>query len=107
MPRNRSEPGAIRPSDSYVVAADLDVRRYGDVVLVASLPASHELWAGPDVVRLSGTAVAIWECLDMPRTLAQLCDDLARRYETSAAAIVDDVVAVLDDWSMAGLVERR
>lgn len=107
MPRSRSEPGAIRPSDSYVVAGNVDVRRYGDVVLVASLPATSDLWAGPAVVRLSGTAVAIWDCLDTARTLAQVCDDLARRFETSAAAIVDDVVAVLDDWSATGLVERR
>jgi Coenzyme PQQ synthesis protein D (PqqD) len=107
VPRSRSEPDAIRPSDSYVVAPSVDVRRYGDAVLVASMPVDHGIWVGPNVVRLSGTAVAVWDCLGVPRTVAQICDELARRFETPAPAIVDDVVAVLDDWSAARLVERR
>ncbi len=107
MPRSRSEPSSLRPPDTYVVARSIDVRRYGDTVLIASLASSTDPWAGPGVIRLRGTSVATWDCIAQGRTVAQICAELATRFHTSPDAIAADVAAAVDDWVSAGFVERR
>jgi hypothetical protein len=52
-------------------------------------------------IGISETGGAIWRLLETPQTLARLCQQLAREYDTSSADLRDDVVEFV-----GGLVAR-
>ena len=52
-------------------------------------------------IGLSGTAGRIWELLETPRTLAELCTALADEYQVTAEEVRADVTEFV-----AGLAER-
>lgn len=77
---------------------DLCRRELDDLVVLGTL--------GCRVVTLEGTAVDMWTALASPITVAELVDDLSRRYGTPAdtirPAVVDAVERLLDDGVVIG-----
>jgi hypothetical protein len=51
---------------------------------------------------LAGTSAELWDLLDEPRTVAELADELAQRYEAEQGVIAVDLSA-----SLAALEGRR
>ena len=49
---------------------------------------------------------AIWILLATPRTIDELVDELAAKYEAGQAIIADDVVAFVAELDRIGLVRR-
>jgi hypothetical protein len=56
-------------------------------------------------VKLDEIGGAIWQRLEPPTTIAQLCDDLARLYDADRAELARDVVTFLESLRIQGLVE--
>jgi hypothetical protein len=56
---------------------------------------------------LDATGTAIWELLDQPRTVAQVCAELIERYDIDEADCRRDVLAFLAELLAARLVEPR
>ena len=56
---------------------------------------------------LGGVGGRIWELLEEPRSLAELCDIIVSEFEVDAAGCRADVVPFLDELRAAGLVEVR
>lgn len=86
--------GVVGPR-RYVRSERVLWRRTTDAVIV--LPIDHG-----EFFDLTGTGVALWELLDVPRTLDEAAAELLTRFEGSVAAVTADVAPVLDD-----LVRRR
>lgn len=49
-----------------------------------------------DVVRLTGTAGAVWELMENPQTIASLVAALNRRYDAARETIAADVERLVD-----------
>ncbi len=92
-----------RTSASFVVGADVLVRRYGDVVLACS--SSVGTFVAPTVVRISGTALVVWDALAAEPDLELLGRRIAQRYTIDETVAAADVRAVVADWCAAGIVE--
>jgi hypothetical protein len=73
-------------------------RQVGDEIIVA-VPGRDEF----DV--LTGSAIAVWSLLDVPRTVAELVRVLARRYRAAPGVVERDVRALLDRLGSTGTVE--
>jgi hypothetical protein len=58
-----------------------------------------------DVVRLTGTAGAVWELLDTPQTLSSLVDALSRTYRAAPEAMAADVKRLLSQLLEQGWAE--
>ena len=58
-----------------------------------------------DYDALTGSAVAIWNLLQEPRTLIELVDTLAWAYQAPRAEIERDIRALIGDLLERGLVE--
>lgn len=84
---------------SFRRAPSVLVRVTGPEVLLATP-------AGNDVLRLSETAAAVWRLLDEPRTLEELVDNLAPRYNTAPSRISDDVAGVVNQLMELGVLRR-
>jgi PqqD family protein of HPr-rel-A system len=56
---------------------------------------------------LAGVGGRIWELLEQPRSIGQLCEVITAEFEVSAADCRADVSSFLDDLRRAGLVEAR
>jgi hypothetical protein len=54
---------------------------------------------------LDATGSAIWELLDEPRAVEELCAQLVERYEVDADTCLRDVLPFLDELVGAGLLE--
>ncbi|MES2495928.1 MAG: PqqD family protein [Pseudomonadota bacterium] len=52
----------------------------------------------------NGTAYRIWQLIEQPTTLSQLCAQLAAEFAVEPAACRDDVRAVLEDLAADRLV---
>jgi hypothetical protein len=66
----------------------------GDGVVMMSLSVAR-------YIGISETGGAIWQLLETPQTLGQLCDQLSRSYDVSGADLRGDVVEFVN-----GLVAR-
>ena len=75
------------------------VRTVRDEVLLTA--AGHE-----DVDRLSGTAAAVWNVLEVPRAPAEVAGLVAGAFGQPEQAVLTDVEAFLDELSRRGWVER-
>lgn len=81
--------------DTFLIrSSDALVRTFADEVLLASA-------SGGNVDRLEGSAAAVWDLLEEPRSLPDLVAALARAYETPTDRILRDVEPLVRD-----LVER-
>jgi Coenzyme PQQ synthesis protein D (PqqD) len=56
--------------------------------------------------RLSGTAAAVWELLDVPRTLPDVVAALGHSYGADSATIARDVDGLVDDLLARGWLEE-
>lgn len=56
---------------------------------------------------LDATGATIWELLERPRTVGEVCAELIEQYEVDLAACQRDVLAFAADLVEAGLVETR
>lgn len=54
---------------------------------------------------LNDTGAYIWKCLEKPRSVADLCDDVQAHFEITADACRQDVLVFLASMQEAGLVE--
>ena len=54
---------------------------------------------------MNATGGTIWELIQEPKTVAELCDAVAARYEVDPAVCYRDVVALLQQLADARLVE--
>ena len=54
---------------------------------------------------LNGVASAVWEVLDEPRSLSQICELLTPRFEVGETECRSDVGELLDDLVRDGIVE--
>jgi hypothetical protein len=83
----------------YMRAADVLSRSFADEVLLAA-PRRNE------VDQLKGPAADVWDLLDRPRTLADVVEQLKKRYGGAPVERVqDDVQALLDDLVERGWVQ--
>jgi hypothetical protein len=53
----------------------------------------------------NATATRIWQLIEQPRSLADLCAALAEEFEVDPATCESDVRLVLDDLASDGIVE--
>lgn len=67
---------------------------------VAILDLKRSLYFG-----LEGTGVQIWEALEQPRSLAELCDVVEKGFEVSSADCQADIAQLLSALRDEGLVE--
>jgi hypothetical protein len=56
---------------------------------------------------LQGVGGRVWELLEEPRSVAELCETVSSEFEIDAATSKADVIPFLDDLRDAGLVEVR
>jgi hypothetical protein len=56
---------------------------------------------------LDTTGTAIWELLDEPRRVSEVCELLMARFEVDADTCLQDVLPFLGELVGAGLVETR
>lgn len=84
---------------SFQQAPSVLVRTSGPEVLIASP-------ARVDVLRLSETAAAVWRVLDEPRTIGEIVEEMAGRYETAASRISDEVARVVHELMELGVLHR-
>jgi PqqD family protein of HPr-rel-A system len=56
---------------------------------------------------LQGVGGRIWELLEEPRSVAELCETVSSEFEVDAATCRSDVVPFLDNLREAGLVEVK
>lgn len=59
-----------------------------------------------DFHRLSGTALALWDLLEVPRTLPELVRIASAIYSTEPGRIASDIDPWVDDLIAKGLVEE-
>jgi hypothetical protein len=69
---------------------------------VAILHLQRELYFG-----LQGSGVHIWDALEQPRSVAELCDLVASEFEVSQADCQADVIQVLQKLQAEGLVDAE
>lgn len=74
-------------------------RGVGDEV-VAAVPACDDFHS------LSGTALAVWNLLEIPRTLPEVVGIASAVYSTDPERIVSDINRLIDDMIAQGLVEE-
>ncbi|CAN5867990.1 hypothetical protein BH11PSE3_BH11PSE3_08130 [soil metagenome] len=67
---------------------------------VAVLNVDRALYFG-----LQGVGAHIWDNLEEPRSVAQICEDVMANFEVSPELCRQDVTKFLDDMRDAGLVE--
>jgi hypothetical protein len=56
---------------------------------------------------LRDVAASLWQHLEQPRTLDELCDLVAAEYDVSAQDCRADIVAFLDDLAAKSMVDER
>ena len=61
---------------------------------------------GPDPVTIGGGGVAVWECLDRPRSTAELVDALVATFTADRDTVERDVEVLLTDLERHGYVTR-
>jgi hypothetical protein len=69
---------------------------------------SDVLLAAPgrkDVVRLTGTAGAVWELMESPQTISSLITELNRRYHADRETIAVDVERLVSELVARGWAE--
>ena len=54
---------------------------------------------------LESVGVEIWEALEQPRSVAQLCDRVVETFEVSRAECEKDVLELLSNLQTEGLIE--
>lgn len=81
----------------YVRSERVLWRRTVDGVVV--LPIDHG-----DYFDLTGTGVALWEVLAMPRTVDEAAAELLSRFDGAPEAVVADLAPVLEDLIRRGAV---
>jgi hypothetical protein len=76
--------------------------RDGDVVLACAVaPTAVDL---PEVVRIEGTALVVWDALDAAESTEALVTALSARFGVPAATVAADVEPLLAGWREAGIV---
>ncbi len=83
----------------YSRSSQLVWRHTSGGVLVLPVPAG-------DVVTLSGTGEDVWELLDEPQTVPALAQRLAARYGVRQATVTAELLPVLADLSVRGVLVR-
>jgi hypothetical protein len=87
-----------------------------DAVVVATADQTSTNLDGEEIVldlesgtyfSLSGVGDRIWEHVQTPSTVGELCDDLCRAYDVEPARVRPDVVDFVAELEAAGLVEVR
>ena len=56
---------------------------------------------------LRDVAASLWQHLDQPRTLDELCELVADEYDVTAQDCRDDVAAFLEDLAAKSMVDAR
>ncbi len=56
---------------------------------------------------LRDVAASLWQHLEEPRTLDELCDLIAGEYDVTASACREDVAAFLQDLTAKSMVDAR
>jgi hypothetical protein len=54
---------------------------------------------------LQGVGAQIWESLEEPRSVADICNDITKNFDVTSATCHDDVVRFLAGLRDAGLIE--
>jgi len=67
---------------------------------VAILNLDRSLYFG-----LEGVGVQIWEALEKPRSVAELCDGLVGAFDVSRAQCEEDVIQLVSSLREEGLIE--
>ncbi len=55
---------------------------------------------------LQGVGVQIWEALEQPCSVGELCQSIMEEFDVAADQCRQDVVQILEDMQKEGLVER-
>ncbi|WP_292291036.1 PqqD family protein [Marivita sp.] len=54
---------------------------------------------------LNGTGATVWELLETPRTLPDLCSEIGKKYQLSPEECRDDIAEILTALHHEGLIE--
>ena len=84
-------------ADTIVRRADVLWRHAADSVLVRRP-------GGDEVLKLTGSGVALWDALEGPVTFAELCGDLAADHGADAELVRTDIIPVIEDLHERGAV---
>jgi hypothetical protein len=100
------------PADSQpiVFAPELYIRSRAVVSrLVAGetlvLPVRGDIGDLASFYTLNGTATTIWEALEKPRSLTEICDVIDRKYEIGKERAEEDLVLFVREMCSLGLVK--
>jgi len=74
------------------------------VLACAVAPTTVDL---PEVVRIEGTALVVWDALDAAESTDALVSALSARFGVPAATVSADVEPLLAGWREAGIVTGR
>ena len=88
----------IEPSTVFRKAARQVSCQINDEVAILDLDRS--LYFG-----LEGVGVQIWEALEQPRSVAELCDNLVETFDVSRAQCEGDVLQLVSSLQDEGLIE--
>ncbi len=90
----------IQPSTIFRKVAHQVSCRINDEVAILDL--QRELYFG-----LQGAGVEIWDALEKPRSVSDLCDVLVAQFEVSLADCQADVMQILERLQHEGLVDAQ
>jgi hypothetical protein len=88
----------IQPSTVFRKAAHQVSCRINDEVAILNL--ERELYFG-----LQGTGIRIWDALEQPRSVHELCDIIVQEFEVSQADCQTDIVQLLERLHQEGLID--
>lgn len=60
-----------------------------------------------DIHSLGGTAAAVWDLLDRPRSIAEITDALSRWYQGPPAQVRQDVVSLIGELQRQRFVQQE
>ncbi|MBF6328296.1 PqqD family protein [Nocardia transvalensis] len=80
----------------YRPAPTVTAQDLGDRILLTPLGGAYLV--------LEGTAATLWRLLDQPRSVDELADECARRYDGVPEQIRIDIADTMNEWSERGLV---
>ena len=69
------------------------------------LPVRGDIGDLASIYSLNETATTIWEALEKPRSIREICDLLERNYEISKERAEEDTVSFLGEMCSLGLVK--
>jgi hypothetical protein len=83
---------------TYVRADRVLWRRTTDRVVILASPLD-------ELISMTGTGRDLWDCLAVPRTVADIASELAARYDVAPDRVLADIAPVLEELVGRGVID--